>query len=731
MEDHDVGALLHWWRLRREYGVRELAHAITIHHTYLSRLESGVRRLSSQLARQLDQELDTGGALVEAVAALGSARESLTGFPPNQLPPPEALVDRLQLVEHIHTALQPNGQQRSWSPTVVLTGPGGIGKSAVAAAAAYQMRERYEGVLWADLRGWDEVTGPRSPAVLLRSWCALAANSVVTDLPTELDDLVELWRSIMARRGFIIGIDNARSEQIPPLIPASPGSVILITSRDRVPDVPGQVQWVPVPPLEADDATTLVAQRSGQDRHTIARLAPRGGGLPLALRALGDYVAAHTGDEELIDQMSTDTAPPDAVRRAAQLSYQQLTDEQARTWRLCAILPDLSPESAAATMALDEGEIRSVLDAVADATLLTKRGRGWQYHELHRKYALEESQRVDSRAERDDAAERSFAFMLHGWAHASVMLAPDRSVGPPLDPPPPNVHPPRFDSYDSALKWAEAHWEYQPVAVHRAIERGWVRFAWQLVASSFAYIMLVKSYSTAYDLAAAAEALTERATELEGRAWMAQIQGYIDTERGELEQAVHHLSRSLDLRRRRGDARDIGWAAQALARARLLQGDPSSETVELLGEAIDALDSVGATSAVGSALSLRGTVYLTVGELALADADLTRAVEQLPVGGDPLLHCYAYTRLATVRLQQHRFGDAEGLARHADEYGKEHSAYYSEVDALDVLGQVLHQSGDTTGARKSWTRAIEIADYLGTPEAARIQSQLDQLDPLP
>lgn len=733
MDDHEVGALLRGWRLQREYSARDLARAMAVDHSLLSRLESGDRRLSSRLAQRADDALATGRELVQAVAARRPASDGVMMVPLNQLPPCEPLVDRCQLLETIHTALtQPvDDHQRTWSPTAVLTGPGGIGKTALAATAAHQLQGHFEGVLWADLRGWDEVTGARDTALLLRWWCAATGNLAGADLPTSLDDLSALWRSIMVQRRFVIGIDNARSQQIPPLIPASAGSVVLVTSREQVPEVPGQARWVPVPPLADEDATTLVARRSGLAQDRVVRMAPRGGGFPLALRALGDYVAAHNGDEELIEQMSSDTAPPDAVRESAKLSYQQLTEEQARAWRLCAILPEISPESAAATLAMQEGQAREALDAVADATLLARRGRGWVFHELHRKYALEVSQRVDSRADRDAAAERAFAYMLHGWAHASVMLAPDRSVGPPLDPPPANVHPPEFDSYEAALEWTEARWEYLRVAVYRAIERGWVRFSWQLVASSLAYIILVKTYSTAYDLASAAGELTERTNDIEGLGWMTQVQGYIDTEEGDLDAAIQHLTRSLDLRRRRGDARDIGWAAQALARARLQRGDAIPETIELLGEAIEALDSIGATSGVGSALSLRGTVYLATDELDKADADLTRAVEQLPVGGDPLLHCYAYTRLATVRLRQGSLVEAEELARHAAGYGKDHSAYYSEVDALEVLGQILAKGRDTTGARKAWARGIEIADYLGTPEANRLQGQLDELGPLP
>ncbi|MFK5664253.1 hypothetical protein, partial [Escherichia coli] len=67
--------------------------------------------------------------------------------------------------------------------------------------------------------------------------------------------------------------------------------MVLVTTRVRVANIPGQPAWISVPPLERDDAVTLMANRSGQPRERVLRLAERGAGMPLALRSLADYVA--------------------------------------------------------------------------------------------------------------------------------------------------------------------------------------------------------------------------------------------------------------------------------------------------------------------------------------------------------------------------------------------------------------------------------------------------------
>ena len=70
MRDEDIGALVQQWRQERARGVRELAKSIQVHHTMLSRLESGQRRLGLELAQRLDRELATVGDLAAAVTQI-------------------------------------------------------------------------------------------------------------------------------------------------------------------------------------------------------------------------------------------------------------------------------------------------------------------------------------------------------------------------------------------------------------------------------------------------------------------------------------------------------------------------------------------------------------------------------------------------------------------------------------------------------------------------------------
>ncbi|GAA3294653.1 hypothetical protein Dvina_51085 [Dactylosporangium vinaceum] len=114
---------------------------------------------------------------------------------------------------------------------VVLTGAGGVGKTALAVHYGHRIADRFPGgALLLNLRGCDP-TGPLPPADALRM--VLAALGVApADLPLGMAARTGLYRSLTARRGVLLLLDDAAdADQVRPLLPAAGDSIALVTAR--------------------------------------------------------------------------------------------------------------------------------------------------------------------------------------------------------------------------------------------------------------------------------------------------------------------------------------------------------------------------------------------------------------------------------------------------------------------------------------------------------------------
>ena len=118
-------------------------------------------------------------------------------------------------------------------PISVITGLGGVGKTALAVRVAHRIKERFpDGQLYAQLRGMRD--RPTPPGVVLNSFLhALGIPDRI--IPESVEERSALLRSVLADRRVLIVLDEARDAgQVRPLLPGSPGSAVLITSRAKL-----------------------------------------------------------------------------------------------------------------------------------------------------------------------------------------------------------------------------------------------------------------------------------------------------------------------------------------------------------------------------------------------------------------------------------------------------------------------------------------------------------------
>nr|BFE82116.1 hypothetical protein GCM10020093_047170 [Planobispora longispora] len=278
---------------------------------------------------------------------------------------------------------------------VTLTGPGGVGKTRLALAAAARLADSFEDGAW--LVELDH--GTRSPAEAV-----MAALDIKEDAgpATPADRLADALRS----RRLLLVLDNCEHlvEQVAELaellLRAVPGLRVLATSREPL-AVDGEVLWG-VPPLDLPTSVDLTAMaRSDAVRLFVARAAAsargfaleagnaqavaqicrRLDGIPLALelaatrvRALGvQGVAARLDDRFRLLASGQRGAPPRQQTLTAVIdwSWELLTDEERRVLRRLAVHRDGCTLEAAESVCGEDGlDVLDLLARLVDRSLV-------------------------------------------------------------------------------------------------------------------------------------------------------------------------------------------------------------------------------------------------------------------------------------------------------------------------------------------------------------------------
>ncbi|MFE5894821.1 BTAD domain-containing putative transcriptional regulator [Streptomyces sp. NPDC056462] len=345
-------------------------------------------------------------------AGVGSSQGITVTTRPAQLPADLGpFVGRSDELARLHALLPPNGQMPSAVLVTAIGGMAGSGKTTLAVHWAHQVADRFpDGQLYVNLRGFHP-TGPMvSPAEAIRSFLdafAVAAHRI----PTGLDAQAALYRTLLAERRVLVVLDNARdSEHVRPLLPASAGCLVLVTSRNQLHGlVAGEAAHsVTLDLLSQADALEFLSRRLGTDRvaresRAAAEIVTRCGRLPLALAVVSARAAvnpafslsciaaelrAHQGS---LDAFAGEVPLAD-VRSVFSWSYDALTPDAARLFRLLGLHP--GPDSSIAALASLAGrkpsQVRPLLTELAGAHLVSETQPGrFGCHELLRAYGAE------------------------------------------------------------------------------------------------------------------------------------------------------------------------------------------------------------------------------------------------------------------------------------------------------------------------------------------------------
>ena len=641
-------------------------------------------------------------AILRAEPGLTSA-----GFPvyrepavPCQLPPgiPD-FVGRDGLVAELLGELEPDPGRDS-PPVLVLTGAGGIGKTALALRLAHQVRDRYpDGQVFASLYG--TTADPRPADAVLAGF--LRAFGVAADrIPADPDECAGLFRSLVHGKRVLVVLDDVAAEaQIRPLIPATPGCAVIATSRVAL----GGFEFgraVPLNVLPDSEAAALLAQLMGGPAAlhgpAAATVIDYCCGLPLALRITGSRLAdrAQWTLEDVAAELSVERRRLDwlqagdlAVRSSIALSYRLLDPLGRRVFRGLGLAPstDFDGWVAAALADVEASDAGRALEDLHRRHMVQIVGRDggrprYRMHNLLRAFAAE-AVTEEPLPERHEAIVR----MLGGWLWSAERAAaglPGSILRPepgaavrwvPADP--------AAELVTDPVAWFEAELPALEAAIGLAADEGFGEAAWELAVVAACYF------------------------DHRGR--------YAEWAR------CHRLA--LVAARAAGSVRGEAALLRGLGQLHLYW-DGFGEATEALTESLRLSERIGDRPGIARALTGLSVVARATDRFGQARERASRALEICRDVGDLTGTAHLYTTLASIELERGCFDEAEVLLGQADAVCRELGDDHRTALMLRRYGQLHLGRRDARRALVCLGQALELLDAMADEQCAA-QVRLD------
>ncbi|MDS0140579.1 MULTISPECIES: tetratricopeptide repeat protein [unclassified Amycolatopsis] len=664
---------------------------------------------------------------------------------PRQLPPPPVyFVSRLDELADLDRLVDEHRSGSESRPGVaVLIGLGGVGKTALAVTWARNHAKRFkDGHLYADLSGSSD--DPAAfPAVVLAGF--LRALGVEPErVPVNPVEQVGLYRTLTAdaRRMLVVVIDNAVSvQQVRPLIPASAGCVVVVTSHRHLDGLYTEgAQFIEVPPLAPHDAEMLLIRLVGEerahDRRAVAELALLCGCLPITLHVVAARLATRRHwsvsrvveqlrDERsrlaALDQLSDAETPVTAVFDWA---CQDLEPYALDLYRLLGRLPtrDFGIDLAAAVTEMAKPDIALVLQTLADASLVEEVAHGrYRFHDLVRLHAR--SQRAD---DGDEVLPRAARWYLQQMTRANLVVIPMRwRVSPVAD----DLagEPPAFSSDAAALDWLAGELPNVLAVLEEAVLNRHDELAWQLCEAHWELMLYRKHYTEwlrSHDLGITA---AERCRNAIAESRLHYQLGRAHLDLGQREPARTETQAAIELARRAGDRRNESAALEQLGR--IAQDDHDFDTaIACFTDSLHIEDELGIPRGVASRHRRLGDVLLLVDRDDEAERHLLAAQQMFAELRSPKDEARTALGLARIDARAGRYDVAdERLARARHVLSREASPTY-EADVLRAQGDVAVRRGNIEQARRHLTEAVELVRDLGGVSLDLARAALDALE---
>lgn len=723
--------------LRRGLGLsqEQLARRLGVSFVTVNRWESGRSQISARAAAALT-ELEASIAAGETGAlstALPVARSSFVGRE-------RELAELAQLLRQ--------------SRLVTLIGPGGAGKSRLAAEVLSRRPVRNGDVVFV---GLEQVRPPRTLA------SALASRLQVQDKQgTPL--IASLQAALRARPGLLLLLDGAErlagqvAELADELLDAVPDLRILVTSR-VVLGLAGEVCWT-VPPLACPSGTAGAADIAGSDAvklfvaraserqpdfraddvapDAIAELCRRLDGLPLAIELIAGWVGT-LSIQEILQQRAVllDSGPAGHGGRrlgdVLQVSYDLLTAEQQRRLAMLSVLagsfriPDMQ-----AILNVDAPTAIATARMLVDSSWLVVTRGGEQ-----NVFSMLETIATFTALQLDKGADGPAARRRHALHFASVAAESEQALaGPDAERWAARLEAAVAD-LDLTMQWADRHddvdlglnvgsalWRWWLFSGRLADGRGWL--ATFLGAGGDRKDELTgRAYCAAAVLAAengdysAAVRQAELAMAIFGPLGLktrmtlaATVIGSANRYLGHHQGARSGFERAMELRAELGDRRGMSVAINNLALLELDDGN-LTRAQELFGQALAIKREFGEQRSIALGLANLADVLIRTGQWDEAEAVLAQGAG-LAAGNPQLIGTIACNQGA---LAAHRRDWALAAERFETAIAASQAGGHPHdmVEAMIGLGRMHAQAGDHEAAVGRLRAARALAAEIGNP----------------
>lgn len=670
---------------------------------------------------------------------------------PAQLPlPPALFTGRARELAALDRMLPDSGEQRT-PPLAVISGVGGVGKSALAVHWANKVAHRFpDGQLFMDVRGYDGCDQPLCAMALLDQ--ALRALGVPSaEIPAKLEERAALYRSVLDGRRLLVVLDNVRSfHQVKPLLPGLGGCCVVITSREPLDELAGDYTAVRIDlevmsPAEAQDmlAAMIGPERVAAEPAEAARLVELCDRLPLALRIAAARPATrpHWSLRQLTSRLEDrrrrlDLLSPNdgGVRAGFWLSYRELSPKAARLYRRLGLLtvPDFAAWVAAAVLDADLYEAEDLVEQLVDARLLeVRRARPglptrFRFQDLLRLFAWERAQAEETEADRDAVLRRgldtllSLADSAHQQLYGKRTLPGQRirtTAALPL-------------GYRSAIladpiEWFESERASIVAMVGQAAHTdGCAEQAWELTSCAVP-LFETRNYLDDWRRTAqkALEATRREGDDL-GSGTMLRSLGTLAIYRRRYPEAESLLVSAMDFLDRCGDTLGRGIALRNLAVCARFAGE-LDEAARQCRAALDAFDRSCDLAGRSHALGLLAQIELERGNSDLGVDLSLQAIEASHEAGSPRSKAQNLYRLAEALLRTGELGRAEQVCQDVLALTRGQGDRLGEANGLRALGEVRWRQNRPGQARAALSEALAIAEDLGdTFLRARVETDL-------